>query len=56
MMDNIAKLYEDEVDTAIGGLTSLIEPLMMVFLGVVVGGIMIAMFMPIFKLTSVMGA
>ncbi|MFO1489544.1 MAG: type II secretion system F family protein [Kiritimatiellia bacterium] len=56
MMSSIAKLYEDEVDSAVSGLTSLIEPLMMVFLGVVVGGIMIAMFMPIFKLTSVLGA
>ena len=50
MMDNIAAFYEDEVDTMLSGLTSLIEPLLMVFLGATVGGIVVCMFLPIFKM------
>ena len=50
MMDNIATFYEDEVDAALSGLTSLIEPLLMVFLGITIGGIVICMFLPIFKM------
>lgn len=53
MMDNIADFYEDEVETALGGLTSMIEPLLMIFMGVVVGFILVAMFMPMFKLGQV---
>lgn len=53
MMDSIADFYDDEVETALAGLTSMIEPFLMVFLGVVVGGILIGMFMPIFKLGEV---
>jgi len=50
MMENIAVFYEDEVDAMLSALTSLIEPLLMVFLGVVVGGIVVCMFLPIFKM------
>jgi type IV pilus assembly protein PilC len=50
MMDNIATFYEDEVDSMLVSLTSLLEPLLMVFLGVTVGGIVICMFLPIFKI------
>jgi len=50
MMSKIADFYEEEVDTAIGGLLTLLEPLMIAFLGVVVGGIVIAMYLPIFDL------
>jgi type IV pilus assembly protein PilC len=53
MMDNIATFYEDEVDTMLAGLTSLLEPLLMIFLGVVIGGIVISMFLPIFKMGEV---
>ena len=53
MMDNIAAFYEDEVDTMLGGLTSLLEPLLMVFLGVIIGGIVLAMFLPIFKMGEI---
>lgn len=52
MMDNIAKFYEDEVDAMLASLTSLIEPLLMVFLGVTVGGIVVCMFLPIFKMSE----
>ena len=52
MLTKIADFYEEQVDTAVSGLTSLIEPLIIVFLGVVVGGIVAAMFMPIFKITQ----
>ena len=55
MMENVADFYDSEIETALSGLTSLIEPLLMVFLGVIVGGILIALFMPIFKLGSIVG-
>jgi type IV pilus assembly protein PilC len=53
MLTKIADFYEEEVDVAIATLTSLLEPFLMVFLGVTVGGIVIAMYMPIFKIASV---
>lgn len=52
MLSKVADFYENEVDTAVSGLTSLIEPIIIVFLGVVVGGIVAAMFLPIFKITQ----
>jgi type IV pilus assembly protein PilC len=55
MMNKIADFYDTECDAIVAALTSLIEPLLIVFLGVVVGGIVIAMFMPIFELASVAG-
>src|SRR6266705_1941830 len=54
MLQKIADFYDDEVDTAVTALTSLLEPLMIVFLGVVVGGLVVAMYLPIFKLVTVM--
>ena len=53
MLTKIAEFYEEQVDTAISGLTSAIEPLIIAVLGVVVGGIVISIFMPIFKLTQI---
>ncbi|MDA8088949.1 MAG: type II secretion system F family protein [Nitrospiraceae bacterium] len=50
MLNKIADFYDDEVDAAVGGLTSMIEPLLMVFLGGAVGFIVVAMYMPIFKI------
>ena len=50
MLSKIADFYEEEVDTAVAGLLTLMEPIMIAFLGVVVGGIVIAMYMPIFDL------
>jgi type IV pilus assembly protein PilC len=50
MLSKIAEFYEDEVDATLSGLTSLIEPLLIVVLGVVIGGIVLCMFMPIFKM------
>ena len=55
MMDNIADFYDDEVETMLSGLTSLLEPLLMVFLGVIIGGIVMCMFMPIFKMGEIIG-
>jgi type IV pilus assembly protein PilC len=52
MLQKIADFYEDEVDVAVAALTSLLEPIMMVFLGVVVGGLIIAMYLPIFELAG----
>jgi type IV pilus assembly protein PilC len=52
MLSKIADFYEDEVDTAVAGLLTLMEPVMIAFLGVVVGGIVIAMYMPIFDMIS----
>lgn len=53
MLSKIADFYESEVDAAVSGLTSLIEPLIIAFLGIVVGGIVISMFLPIVKLVQV---
>jgi len=53
MLAKVAGIYEEEVDAAVDGLTTLLEPLIMVFLGVIVGGLVIAMYLPIFKLGSV---
>ena len=52
MLSKIADFYEEEVDTAVAGLLTLMEPVMIAFLGVVVGGIVIAMYLPIFDLIS----
>jgi type IV pilus assembly protein PilC len=52
MLGKIADFYEEEVDTAVAGLLTLLEPIMIAILGVVVGGIVIAMYMPIFDLIS----
>lgn len=53
MLDKVATFYEDEVDNAVDGLTSLMEPLIMSVLGVLVGGLIIAMYLPIFQLGAV---
>ena len=52
MLQKIADFYEDEVDVAVAALTSLLEPIMMVFLGVIVGGLVIAMYLPIFEMAG----
>lgn len=48
MLGRIADFYDDEVDVAVGGLLSLLEPIMIMFLGVIVGGMIVAMYLPIF--------
>ncbi|NBR86342.1 MAG: type II secretion system F family protein [Verrucomicrobia bacterium] len=53
MLERVADFLDDEIETILGGLTSLIEPLLIVFLGVVVGGIVICMFLPIFKMSEI---
>jgi type IV pilus assembly protein PilC len=53
MLTRIADFYDDEVDTAVEALTSLIEPIMIVFMGSVVGGMVVAMYLPMFKLINV---
>jgi type IV pilus assembly protein PilC len=55
MLQKIADFYEDEVDNAVANLTALMEPLVILFLGVVIGGLVISMYLPIFKLGSVLG-
>ena len=53
MLARVADFYETEVDNAVDALTSLLEPIIMAVLGVLVGGLIIAMYLPIFKLGSV---
>lgn len=53
MLERIADFLDEEIETTLSGLTSLIEPLLIVFLGVVVGGIVICMFLPIFKMSDI---
>ncbi len=55
MMDSIADYYEDEVDTMLAGMTSLLEPLLMAFLGIVIGGLVICMFLPMFQMGEIVG-
>jgi len=55
MLMKVADFYEEEVDTAVGGLTSTLEPVMIVILGLIVGGIVIAMYLPIFDLIGTVG-
>lgn len=55
MLDKTATYYENEVDNAVDGLTSLMEPMIMAFLGIVIGGLVIAMYLPIFKMGDVVG-
>jgi len=55
MLTKIADFYDEQVDAAVDGLTSLIEPMIILFLGVIVGGIVLAIFMPIFKITEIIG-
>lgn len=52
MLNKVADIYEQEVDDAVAGLSSLIEPIIMAFLGVVIGGLVVAMYLPIFKLAA----
>ncbi|MGE0447962.1 MAG: type II secretion system F family protein [Vicinamibacterales bacterium] len=52
MLAKIADFYEDEVDTAVAGLLTLLEPIMIAFLGIIVGGIVISMYLPIFDLIT----
>lgn len=54
MLSKVADFYEEEVDEAVASLSSLMEPFIMVFLGVVIGGLVVAMYLPIFKMGSVM--
>ena len=54
MLDKCATYYEAEVDNAVDGLTALMEPMIMAVLGVLIGGLMIAMYLPIFQLGAVM--
>ncbi len=55
MLNKIADFYDDEVDDAVGNLTAMMEPLLMLFLGTTVGGLVIAMYLPIFKLAGTVG-
>ena len=55
MLNKVASFYEQEVDDTVAGLSSLMEPLIMVVIGALVGGMVVAMYMPIFKMGSVVG-
>ena len=55
MLSKIADFYDEEVDAAVSGLLSLLEPIMIVFLGVVVGGMVVAMYLPIFDMVNAAG-
>jgi type IV pilus assembly protein PilC len=55
MLEKIADFYDEEVDQAVSNMTSLIEPLMMVFLGGMIGGLVVAMYLPIFSMAAAIG-
>jgi type IV pilus assembly protein PilC len=55
MLSKIADFYDEEVDTAVDALTSLLEPMMILFLGITIGGLLVAMYLPIFQLADVVG-
>ena len=52
MLNKVADFYEEEVDAAVAGLTSLLEPLIMVFLAVILGSFLVAMYLPIFTIAG----
>jgi type IV pilus assembly protein PilC len=52
MLEKIADFYDEEVDQAVENMTALIEPVMLVFLGVTIGGLVVAMYLPIFKMAG----
>jgi type IV pilus assembly protein PilC len=52
MLAKIAEFYEDEVDVAVAGLLTVLEPVLIAFLGVIVGGIVVSMYLPLFDLIS----
>jgi len=56
MLSKIADFYDDEVDAAVANLTSMLEPLLMVFLGGAIGAIVVAMYLPIFQMASILGS
>ena len=56
MLNKIADTFDDEVDTTVGALTSLLEPILIVFMGLIVGGIVISMFLPLVKLLTTLSA
>ena len=55
MLSKVSKFYQEEVDSAVDALTSIIEPVMIVLLAVIIGGILIAMYLPMFNILSVVG-
>jgi type IV pilus assembly protein PilC len=55
MLNKIAEFYEDEVDIAVAGLVKLLEPVMIFILGVIIGGIVIAMYLPMFRMMQLIG-
>ncbi len=55
MMEKIADFYDEEVDQAVENLTAMIEPFMIVFLGIVIGGLVVSMYLPIFKMAGAVG-
>lgn len=55
MLNKIADFYEEQVDAVVGGLVSMIEPIVIAFLGIVIGGVVTALFLPIFKITELIG-
>ena len=52
MLQKIADFYEEEVDVAVSAMTAMMEPIMMVFLGGIVGGLIVAMYLPVFELAG----
>lgn len=56
MLSKIADFYDEQVDSSVGALASIIEPLIIAFLGVVIGGIVVCMFLPMFRLTTLVGS
>jgi type IV pilus assembly protein PilC len=55
MLEKIADFYDDEVDATVAAMTSMLEPLLMLFLGGSIGGIVVAMYLPIFGMAAAMG-
>jgi len=55
MLNRVADFFEEEVDRMVNTLSTLVEPILIVFLGVVIGGILVSLYLPIFKLGEVIG-
>ncbi|KPJ66204.1 MAG: hypothetical protein AMJ45_04255 [Syntrophobacter sp. DG_60] len=55
MLTKVADFYEEEVDAAVDAFTSMLEPMMMIFLGGLIGGLVLSLYLPIFRLSAVVG-
>ena len=55
MLNSLAEFYDEEIDTEVGRFITIIEPLLLIFMGIIIAGVVLALYMPLFELSSVAG-